>query len=124
MSKYVDQVGVNMRAEVEEHLNAPNANGLARPAASSGQDVRASGGVAARSVPKVGEAEDNSLLERADSIRAEVSDAQLRGADIIDRKRRVRDADTAGAAAGPTDDGAELARSWSKSVPLSPFKRD
>ena len=124
MSKYVDQVGVNMRAEVEEHLNAPNANGLARPAASSGQDVRASGGVAARSVPKVGEAEDNSLLERADSIRAEVSNAQLRGADIIDRKRRVRDADTAGAAAGPTDDGAELARSWSKSVPLSPFKRD
>ena len=124
MSKYVGQVGAEMRAEVEEHLTAPDANGLARPAASSGQDVRAIGAVAARSMPKLEGAEDNSLLERADSIRADVSDAQFRGADIIDRKRRVRDADTAGAAAGPTDDSAELARGWSKLVPLSPLKRD
>ncbi len=125
MSKFVEHVGADMRAEIEEHLTAPSANGLDRPAASSEQGIRASGAAAAGSVPTPGGAdEDGSLLARTNSIRTEVSDVQAKGADTIERKRQTRDADTAGAAAGPTDDGAESARKWSRSVPLYPLKRD
>jgi conjugal transfer mating pair stabilization protein TraG len=123
MSKYVEQIGAEMEAEIEEHLTAPNANGLDRPAVSNEQGVRRA--ASASSVPKLGAgAEEVTLLDRMDGIQTEVSDAQARGGDTIEQKRRVRDADTAGAAAGPSDDGAERARGWSNSVPLSPRKQD
>ncbi|TVV77470.1 conjugal transfer protein TraG N-terminal domain-containing protein [Sphingomonas solaris] len=125
MSKYVEQVGTNMRAEIEERLAAPDASGLDRPAVSSEQDVRLRGAAEAGSVPTLANAaEGGALRERSGAIRSEVSNAQGRGADIIERKRRSRDADTTHAAAAPSTDGAERAREWSKSVPLSPFKRD
>ncbi len=125
MSKYVEHVGADMRAEIEEHLIAPNASGLARPTASSGEDVPSNGAAASGSVATLGRAaEDETLLDRTDGIRTEVSDAQARGADIIERKRQMREADTAGAEGGPNGDGAERAREWNRSAPLSPPKRD
>jgi conjugal transfer mating pair stabilization protein TraG len=125
LSKYVEQVGADMRAEVEDQLANPDAAGLSRPAASSGEDVRASGADAASLVPTVGGAVENrTLIDRVDDIRTGVDDAQARGAEIIGRNQRRRDVDTAGAAGGPTDDGAKRARGWSKSAPLSQFKRD
>ncbi len=124
MSKYVEHVGTDMRAEVEERLATPNANGLARPAALSGQDIRASGAASAESVPTLGGATgDGSLLGRSNNIRTEVFDAQMRGAGTIERKRQMREAETAGATEG-TNDGAGRAREWSREIPVSPLKRD
>lgn len=68
----------------------------------------------------VSDAHVGSLLERTDTIRDEVVAAQARGAQKIDRSRRIREADTVGAAEGPSSEGAERARGWSKSVPLTP----
>ncbi len=124
MSKYVEHVGQAMRDEVAEHLTAPDASGLSRPRVSNEEEVRASGVARSRSVPNVTVSEvEGALLKDADAVRREVVAAQLQGAETIESKRRVRDADTAGAAEGTTANGAERAREWSNSVPLSPLKR-
>lgn len=125
MSRYVEHVGAGMRAEIEEHLVEPQATGLVRPAVSSERDVRAGGTVAAGSVPKLGpDTGGGALLDRTSAVRSEVSDAQGRGAALIERSRQTQDVNTAGAAAGPTSEGAERARGWSRSVPRSPLERD
>jgi conjugal transfer mating pair stabilization protein TraG len=124
MAKYIDHVGAHMRSEVGERLVAPNANGLARPAASGDKDIRASGAAAAETVPTLGAiAGAGTLLDRNNSIRTEVSDTQASGAGFIEQRRQDRDADSAEAASGPTDDGAERVREWSRSVSPSSSKR-
>lgn len=124
MSRYVEHVGAGMRAEIEEHLVAPQATGIARPAVSSEGGVRSSGVARAGLVPTLeGGSADVPLLDRAEGIRAEVSDAQVRGAGTVDRQRQMREADTAGAAGGPNSGGAERAREWSRSTPSSTSKR-
>ena len=125
MSKYVDQVGANMRVEIEGHLAAPDANGLSRPTETSGDDVRAGRAMTLGPVPTVeGLVGNRALLDRTDDIRTKVFHAQDRGAHLIGQERQDREADTAGAAAGPTPEGAERAREWSRSANQSPRTRD
>ena len=121
MSKYVEQVGQNMRAHIEDHLTAPGATGLLRPAASGEEDVNLSGSVSTKSLPAVpGAAGSGDLLSRVHDIRGEVSNAQVAGTTEIGRRRRIREGDTSGAAAQPTAEGAERARKWGKSVRSHP----
>jgi len=124
MSKYVEHVGQSMRDEIAEHLTAPDARGLSRPKVSSGGEVRAVGAARSGLLPNMlASGVDGAFLEGGDAIRSEVASAQVKGTETIESKRRTRDADTAGAAEGPTENGAEHAREWSNSVPLSPLKR-
>jgi conjugal transfer mating pair stabilization protein TraG len=124
ISKYVEHVGQAMRDEVAERLTAPDASGLSRPRVSNEGEVRASGAARSGSLPNVTASEvDGALLNDANAVQREVVAAQVEGTETIESKRRVRDADTAGAVEGATADGAERAREWSNSVPLSPLKR-
>jgi conjugal transfer mating pair stabilization protein TraG len=124
MSKYVEHVGQAMRDEIAENLIAPDASGLSRPSVSSEGEVRAVGAARSGSLPNVTASKvDGTLLDGADAIRSDVAAAQEKGTETIQSKRRIRDADTVGAAEGITPNGAERAREWSKSVPLSPLKR-
>jgi hypothetical protein len=125
MSKYIEQVGADMRAEVAGHLLTPNADGLSQPTISDGDDVRAGIALASQSIPTLaGATKGEDLLGRANDIHGEVVHAQGRGKDKIERNRQVREADTASAERQPGKDGAEQAREWSRSVPLSPVIRD
>lgn len=125
ISRYVDSVGQQMRDEIEARLSSPSAEGIERPAISSASDVHAAGRASAASVPGISAASaDADLVERSEVIRDEVMDAQSRGSELIERNRQIRDADTSGAAGAPSRAGAERARQWGGSVPLSPLKRD
>lgn len=123
ISRYLEHVGDTMRNEIEEHLQAPISSGQVAPSITSEQEVRASG--AALSVTEMANpTAADLLLERVETVRSEVSDGQAAGGQMVASKQRIRDADTAVAAAGPSADGADRARDWSVSVPLSPLKRD
>ena len=124
MSKYVNQVGANMRAEIEGHLAAPDANGLSRPAVPPREDVRASGEMTTPQRPIKRPAADPALIDRVEDVRREVTDAQYRGAHIVEQQRRAQEVDTAGAAAGPTKQGAAHTREWGRSAPHFPLKRN
>ena len=125
MAKYVEHIGAAMRAEVEGRLAAPDADGLARPAASSAYNVRASGAAAAETVPTLRGVSDNkTFLGRKNSILTEVSDVQARGAAIIQEKREDREADTARSALGLTAEDVERAREWSRSALPSSSERN
>jgi conjugal transfer mating pair stabilization protein TraG len=125
MSKYIEHVGADMRAEVAGYLTTPNADGLSRPTVSTGDDVRAGSAIASQAIPRAAVvAKGGELLGRADGIRGEVAFAQERGTDTIEENREVREADTAVAEGQPEKGGAERAREWSRSVPLSLLKRD
>ena len=125
MSKYIEHVGADMRAEIAGHLLPPNGDGLSRPTVFTGDDVRAGSALASQAIPTLaGAAEGEDLLAQTDGIRDEVIHAQGRGTDRIKRSRQIQEANTATAERQPGENGAERAREWSRSVPVSPPKRD
>jgi conjugal transfer mating pair stabilization protein TraG len=111
ISKYVQTVGEDMRAEIEERLAAPDANGLVRPGSSSSASVHANGVAAAEAVPALGGvARDGMLRDRTNNVGAEVLGAQDSGAEMIEQRRERRDAQSIGVAPGLTSDSAKRAR--------------
>ncbi|MCU6453066.1 conjugal transfer protein TraG N-terminal domain-containing protein [Sphingomonas sp. A2-49] len=125
MSKYIEHVGADMRADIAGQLLAPNSDGLTQPSISNIDDIRAGGTLASQSIPTLaGAPGGEDLLGRANDIRGEVVHAQGRGKDKIERNRQVREEDTSIAERQPGKDGVEQVREWSRSVPLSPLKRD
>ena len=118
LTKYVEHVGADMRAEVATHLREPGSAGLSRPNPPGRQILRpASRQSTIATAASADPLEQEALQARSEQIRAEVSSAQASGAAMIARKRSLRDADTNTATAGPSIEGAERGHDWGRSVP-------
>lgn len=124
IDRYIESAGAQMRDDVEARLAEPSSAGIEPPSIGSASDVRSAGRSSAAAIQGVsGVGDEESITARSSDIRADVRAAQTVGGERIEKNRLIREADTSETGA-PSRDGAERARDWAGSVPLSPLRRD
>lgn len=109
LSKYVERVGSEMRAEIKQHLGQPDATGLSAPRAPTESAVRA-GAIHVGGPTGLESAPGRTLVQEARAIRDEAIEKQRRGGALIEQRRAARDRELKRASGDLTSDNAASVR--------------
>lgn len=121
ISRYVQDVGDEMRAEVSTHFVEPNSKGLLRPAHSSEQGVRASSAAMSAMLPRTDATPGSPAIRlRSEMIGGEVAVHQRDGSSALQRARLRRGEEVPNVHDQSTEHSPAEARSWVDQGQLKP----